>query len=238
MFNKKIYRILVRWLPLSLILLLLICFFYFHLYRFFTFDTLKQHKIQLFAWTEQHKLRTIILFMLVYILSVAASFPGATFLTVLAGFLFGIFIGTLSVVISATIGSIIIFLAVKTSFGHLLATHTSKHIKKMEAGLRENAFNYLLILRLLPIFPFWVVNIVPALLNIRLSTFVIATFLGIIPCTLIYVSLGHGLNHILNLDQTPDLKIIFEPKIIIPLILLSLFALLPVVYKTWRNRRK
>ena len=107
----------------------------------------------------------------------------------------------------------------------------------MEAGFRENALSYLLVLRLVPLFPFWLVNLVPAFLGVKLRTYVIGTFFGIIPGTLVYASIGNGLGSVLDQGRTPDLGIIFRVDILVPLIGLAVLALIPVGYK-WYQARK
>jgi uncharacterized membrane protein YdjX (TVP38/TMEM64 family) len=108
----------------------------------------------------------------------------------------------------------------------------------MEAGFRENAFNYLLVLRLIPLFPFWLVNLVPAFLGVPLRTYVVATLLGIIPGSLVYASVGNGLGVVFDQGDTPDLGIIFKPAILGPILGLAALALLPVVYRRYKARSK
>lgn len=114
---------------------------------------------------------------------------------------------------------------------------TSRWIKGMEQGFKDNAFSYLLVLRLVPLFPFWLVNIVPALLGVSKRTFVFATFMGIIPGSFVYVLVGNGLGHIFDANQTPDLSIIFDAKVLLPLLGLALLSLLPVVYKFVKRKK-
>lgn len=220
-----------RWLPLALILIGIACFFYFHLYRYLTFESLQQHHQQLLAWTQTHYLLIAALYILIYIVIVALSVPGATIMTLAGGFLFGLWWGTLYVVISATIGAVLIFLAVQTAIGDKLVGKASSAVGKMREGFRRNAFNYLLVLRFIPLFPFWIVNIVPAVLGVRLKTFFLATFLGIIPGSFVYVSLGNGLGALFAKGQTPNLKIIFQPNILLPLIGLAILSIIPLIYK-------
>src|SRR5262249_7408316 len=113
-------------------------------------------------------------------------------------------------------------------------TGGARHASKLEAGFRADAFNYLLVLRLVPIFPFWLVNLVPALVGVRLTTYVLATFLGIIPGTFVYASLGNGLGSVV---EEPDLSIIFKPSVLVPIIGLAILALIPVGYKRWRGKK-
>lgn len=220
-----------RFIPLVIIAIALIAFFSLGLQKYLSFSALKAHNHTLQQFTQSHFLIAALSFCLLYILSVTLSIPGATLLTITGGLLFGSIFGTLLVVISATIGASLLFLAVRTSFGELLTTKAGPRLKQLEAGFQKNSFNYLLTLRLIPLFPFWLLNIAPALLKMRLRPFIAATFLGIIPGSFVYVSLGDGLEHLFSLGKTPDLTIIFQPKILIPIIGLALLSLLPVIYK-------
>ncbi|MCL5272567.1 MAG: VTT domain-containing protein [Gammaproteobacteria bacterium] len=232
------FSVLRRIWPLLFLLLLLIILFYFNVNQYLTFSSLQAHHQQLISWTNDHYLSAVLLFMVSYILCVAASVPGAIILTLTGGLLFGLLWGTFFVVISATIGSIIIFLTVKYAFSDLVAQRASGWVKKMRKGFKHNAFSYLLVLRLMPVFPFWVINIVPALLGVKARTFITATFLGIIPGSLIYASVGNSLNHLFEQGQTPDLKVIFSPELFLPLSGLALLSLMPVFYKKFKGRHE
>lgn len=232
----KLPSVTLRFIPIIMLIILLFISVYFRWYEYLSFESIKQNRDLLLLWKEQHYLLSILIFMIVYILSVSVSIPGATFITIVGGFLYGLIWGTLFVVISATIGAIIVFMAVHTALAPVLKKRANKWLKKMEQGFRENAFQYLLILRLIPLFPFWLVNIVPAILNVPLRTFFTATLLGIIPGSFVYVSVGHGLNQLFAENKTPDLGIIFTPPILIPLIGLSLLALVPVIYKKYKAK--
>ena len=144
--------------------------------------------------------------------------------------------GTVYAVISATLGSIIIFYIVRFALSDWVAKKASGWVNKMRLGFQHNAFSYLLVLRLIPVFPFWVVNLVPALLGVEAKTFILATFLGIIPGSTIYASVGNSLNRLLEQGQTPNLKIIFSPELFLPLLGLALLSLLPVLYKKLKDR--
>jgi uncharacterized membrane protein YdjX (TVP38/TMEM64 family) len=108
----------------------------------------------------------------------------------------------------------------------------------MEAGFRANALSYMLFLRLVPAFPFFLVNLVPAFLGVSLKVFVIATAVGIVPATFIYASVGSSLGALLDAGSTPDLGLILEPRFLLPIVGLALLALVPVVYKRWRSRNR
>jgi len=227
--NKK--NILIRWLPLVVLILGLASYFYFDLGSLFNFQSLKDNRETLLQWRKDHLLWTLLGFMGIYLLVVSFSIPGAVFFTLAGGFLLGPIWGTLCVVISATLGACMIFIAVQTSLGSWLKGKAAPWFSKMEKGFKENAFSYLLFVRLVPVFPFWVVNIVPALLNMRLKPFAIATFIGIIPGSFVYVLAGNGLGAILDQDKTPNLGIILEPPVLIPILCLAALSLIPIVYK-------
>jgi len=227
-----------KWLPLLVIATMLVVFLSTDLKDYLSFESLKSHQSELSSWTQAHFALAILLFVLVYIVAVAVSLPGAVFLTLGGGFLFGPILGSVLVVFSATIGATILFFAVQTSLGSWLEDKASGAVDKMREGFQKNAFSYLLFLRLIPVFPFWVVNIVPALLGVSLTTYVAATFIGIIPGSIVYVLVGHGLSHVFATNDEPNLGIILQPQILYPLIALGLLALAPVIYQKCITRGK
>lgn len=227
---------IIKILPLLILLIGLALFFYFHLYQYLTFAELQKHRNILHLWTTQHHILAPLIFIATYIIAVAISIPGAVILSLIGGFLFGIILGTFYVIISATIGATIIFLAARSAFHALFLAKATPWLEKMEKGFQKNALQYLLFLRLVPLFPFWLVNIVPALLNVRLRTYMIATFFGIIPGVLVYVSVGNGLDTLFQTGQTPDLGIIFKPAILLPLLGLAILSLIPVIFKKWQGK--
>jgi uncharacterized membrane protein YdjX (TVP38/TMEM64 family) len=227
-----------RYIPVAIIVIGLALFYYFRLYDYLSFEQLQANHQKLQNWTQLHPIVSALSFIGIYIVLVAFSFPGATILTLIGGFLFGIVFGTLYIIVAATIGASLIFLAAKTAFADVLEKKAGKWLVKFEKGFQQNAFGYLLFLRLLPLFPFWLINIVPAFLNVRLRTFVLSTFLGIIPGTAVYVAVGNGLGSVFEKGQTPNFGIIFEPQILIPLVLLAVLAVLPMVYKKFKKRQR
>jgi uncharacterized membrane protein YdjX (TVP38/TMEM64 family) len=130
-----------------------------------------------------------------------------------------------------------VFLIARTALGDALRAKAGPWMRRMEAGFRENAFSYLLVLRLIPLFPFWLVNLVPAFLGVPLGAYVLATFLGIIPGSLVYASVGNGLGVVFDRGGAPDLGIIFRPAILGPIVGLAALALLPVIYRKYKGRR-
>ncbi len=225
----------IKLLPLILLLIALAIFFYFGLEKYLSFEALQQHRNFLAKFTTDNYLETVLIFMFIYIMAIAISVPGAAILTVAAGFMFGILWGTCYVVFSATVGATIVFLAARTALGDLLALKAGNFVQQLKKGFRKNEFNYLLILRLIPLFPFWLINIIPALLKVRIDTFVTATFLGIIPGSIVYASIGNGLDHLLQQNQEPNLAMIFQPSLLLPILGLALLTLLPIIYKQFRN---
>lgn len=202
-------------------------------YRYLTFAALAENRDWLCGLVQHWGFLAALVYIAIYGLLVALSVPGAAILTIAGGFLFGTWIGAMCAVIGATLGATALFLAARAGLGGL-AQRAGRFVGKLEAGFRANAFNYLLVLRLMPIFPFWLVNLVPALVGVSLPTFAIATLLGIIPGSVVYASLGNGLGSVV---EEPDPAIIFEPRILLPIIGLALLALVPVGYKRWRDKR-
>jgi uncharacterized membrane protein YdjX (TVP38/TMEM64 family) len=226
-----------RTLPLLILGAGLAAFFAFGFDDYLSFEALRQNRVWLLEQVESSAAGAALAYMGIYILVVAFSLPGGAIMTIAGGFLFGQWIGTAYVVVAATIGASVVFLAARTALGDLLRAKAGPFLKKMEAGFRENALSYLLVLRLVPIFPFFVVNLVPAFLGVGLRDFVIATFFGIIPATFVYASVGAGLGSIFDEDSELSAGDILTPEIVTALVGLALLALLPVVYKKLKAKR-
>jgi uncharacterized membrane protein YdjX (TVP38/TMEM64 family) len=226
-----------RWLPLALLLLGTAAFFLSGAYRYVTFDTLRDHRETLLAWVKDAGALAVLAFIVGYALVVAFSLPLGILMTLAAGFMFGPVLGTAYVVVAATIGSIAVFLAARSALGDFLRKRASGFFTRMEAGFRRNEFSYLLFLRLVPVFPFWLVNIVPAFLGVSLRNYALATFFGIIPGTAVFAAVGNGLGAVFDQGQKPDLSIIFKPEILLPILGLAVLSLLPVAYNRWRDRK-
>lgn len=222
--------------PLALLAVGLVLFFALGFNRYATLDTLRDNRQALSGWVGDHRLLSLLIYMGAYALMVAFSLPGALAATLTGGFLFGTVIGGLCTVLAATVGATILFIAARSALGNLLRAKADSSIARMEEGFRKNAFSYLLVLRLVPIFPFFLVNLAPAFLGVRLWTFVIATFIGIIPGTFVFASLGNGLGAVFDAGGKPDLGLIFEPQVILPILALAVLALVPVVYRRFRHQ--
>lgn len=226
-----------RFLPLLVLVLAIIVVFASGLHEYLSFDALREHRETLLRLVADNATIAPLAFISIYAGVIALSIPGGAVLTIASGFLFGIWLGGLYVVIGATAGATAVFLIARTALGNALRAKAGPWLQRMEAGFQENALNYLLVLRLIPIFPFWLVNLVPAFLGVGLGTYVIGTFFGIIPGSLVFASVGNGLGAVFDAGETPDLGIIFKPEIIGPIIGLALLALLPVVYRKLKQRK-
>ncbi|MDF1751079.1 MAG: VTT domain-containing protein, partial [Alphaproteobacteria bacterium] len=188
------------------------------------------------SFVADNAILAVVAYMVIYAVMVSASLPGATVFTVAGGFLFGSVLATLYTVVAATFGATVIFLAAKTSLGDALRNKAGGRVDKLLTGFQEDAFNYLLVLRLVPVFPFFLVNIAPAFASVSLRVYVAATFLGIIPGTFVYSQVGTGLGSIFESGQAFTLGSVLTPEIIIALIGLAVLSVIPVLYKRLKRR--
>ena len=210
---------------------------FFLLHDLLSFDALRENHDSLIAWRNGNYLLSVATFMGVYVVVVAFSLPGATVMTLTGGFLFGTFPGTLYNVCAATLGAIAIFLAAKTGLGDMLhrkmlaQAGDDSRLRRIEAGLRRNEVSYLLLMRLVPAVPFFLANLAPAFLGVGLRNFALTTFFGIMPGGLVYTAVGAGLGEVFSRGETPDLGIIFEWQILLPILGLCALAALPIVIR-------
>jgi uncharacterized membrane protein YdjX (TVP38/TMEM64 family) len=224
---------LKRWLPIGIIATALATAYALGLHDYISVQTLSDNREALQSFVAQNMLLAALTYMAVYILAVALSFPGASFLTIASGFSFGWLLGGALTAVSATIGASIIFLAARTAFGDLLQRKAGDRILKLRDGFQEDSFNYLLFLRLAPIFPFWLINLAPALFGMRLGPYVLATFVGILPGTFAYAYFGQGISSAIDMEGS-----VVSPELLIGLGALGLASLLPVVLKRIRRARR
>ena len=232
-----------RWLPLLAILAMIVLAYSLGLHEHLSLAKIIQHRTYLAELISNNLWSVLAAYMLLYIVLVAISFPGGLALSVSSGFLFGWMLAGTATVIAATIGATIIFLVARTSLGSLFQDKAGGFVGRMAAGFRNDAFQYLLTLRLVPAFPFWVVNIVPGLLNMKLVPYVLATFIGIIPGTFVFTYLGEGLDSLIVEQERAnpgcadlgtcaiDPKALITPEILIALFALALMSLLPFLLK-------
>ncbi len=225
-----------RFVPLMAVAGAIGLFFVLGLDQYLTFETIRENRAALLDWKSANYLMAALIFIVIYAVATGLSLPGAIWLTISGGFLFGSAEGTLYAVTGATIGATTIFLIARYSCHRFFSAKAGPALKKMEAGFKDNAFSYLLVLRLIPLFPFWMVNLVSGVLGVNLRTYVIATFFGIIPGGFVYASVGNGLGAIFDSGETPDLGIIFSPEILIPIIGLAVLAVVPILFKKYKQR--
>lgn len=204
------------------------------------FETLAQNREALLDFRDSHYLVAVVAFILVYLTIVGCSLPGATAMTLTGGFLFSTFPGTVFNIMGATLGAIAIFLAARWGPGERLAARMDASegmVKRIKSGIDENQWSMLFLMRFIPAVPFFVANLVPALVGVPLSRFAISTFLGIIPGALVFTSIGAGLGDVFDRGERPDLGIIFEPQILLPILGLCALAALPIFLKALRGKK-
>ncbi len=228
---------LKRWLPLLLLAGLTGTAFAFGLQDYLSFEALRENRVLLMELVEQRFLLAALGFILIYAAATAVSLPGGALLSIAGGFLFGPWLGTLWVVLGATAGASAVFLIARTALGDSLRRRAGPAIASMEAGFRENAFSYLLTLRLIPLFPFFLVNLVPAFLGMRLGSYGLATFIGIIPGAFVFTFAGAGLGSVFDANESFSPASVLTPEVIAALVGLGLLSLAPVLYKRRKAKR-
>ena len=222
--------------PLAVIVCGIGAFFAFGLHSYVTFDSLKQNREWLLLQVSENQLVATVAFIAVYAAIAGFSLPGAAVTSISGGFLFGLWFGTAWNVTGATIGATLLFLAARTVFADVLKKKAGPWLGKVEAEFNKNAFSYLLFLRLVPVFPFFAVNLVPAFLGVRLRTFVVTTFVGIIPGGFVYTSFGAGLGAIFDRGEEFSVSEAITPEIIAGMLGLAALSLLPAVVKLFRAK--
>lgn len=227
-----------RLLPAAALIAGLAAFFAFGLDEYVSLEALKTHRETLGRWVAGYGFWAAAIYTAVYALAVSFSIPGAVFITIAGGFMFGPYAATACVVVGATVGATAVFLAARYALADFLRGKAGAAIGRMEAGFRENAVSYMLVLRLVPLFPFWLVNLVPAFLGVRLGTYAVCTFLGIIPGSFVYALVGDGAGAVLEEGGDLNLGIVFEPRFLAPVVGLAVLACIPVVYKRIGGRRR
>jgi uncharacterized membrane protein YdjX (TVP38/TMEM64 family) len=226
-------------------------------HRQLSFETLVHHYEALGELIARHEASAVAAYVALYIVAVALSMPVGLYLTVIGGILFGTLIGGTAALVGATAGSVLIFLIARSAasaVGERLVRRAGPLVEKLAAGFRADAFSYLMFLRLVPIFPFWLVNLVPALCGVRLATFTAATVLGILPATFAFAFVGAGLDSVVAAQQaayrsclaaghadcrlTFHMKTAITPELLAALAALGVLALIPILVKRWRARSR
>ncbi len=212
----------------------------FTLRDYISFETLRDNREALLAFRDSNYVMTAGLFILTYFVMVAFSLPGAVIATLTGGFLFGTVFGTMFNVTGASLGAIAIFLAAKTGLGESLRAKldaSEGRVAQLREGLDNNQWSMLFFIRLVPVVPFFVANLLPAFLAVPLHRYVISTVIGIVPGALVYTSVGAGLGTVFASGDTPDLGIIFAPHILLPILGLAALSLLPIALKAIMGKK-
>lgn len=199
--------------------------------RYLTLDALQQNRDALLGYSQAHYWKALLMAIALYTAATAFSVPGAVLLSLTVGFLFGRWVGTGVIVISATTGAALVFLAARYLFADALGAKLGGKLREISEGFARDGFNYLLFLRMVPLFPFWLVNLAPAFTNIRLSTYVLATGLGVIPGSFVFANLGQSLGRIQSTAQ------LVSAETVGALVLLGILALIPVMMKRFRDHK-
>jgi uncharacterized membrane protein YdjX (TVP38/TMEM64 family) len=240
-----------RFAPLAAILVLIGFVYAMGWHREVSLETVVRHRSAIESFMHQHYVAALGLFIAIYFLIVAMSLPGALVLSITGGMLFGVFAGAFASVIGATLGATAVFLIARTACGEHLVRRAGPLAQRLAHGFRANAFSYLLFLRLVPLFPFFVVNLVPAISGVRLAPYVAATFIGIIPAALVFAFVGAGLDSVIAAQEAAyrsclaagnsgchldfDVKTTVTPQLLIALSALALLALVPLIVKRLRG---
>lgn len=243
-----------RWAPLVILLGGFAAIYASGLHKYLSLTAIADNRDALMNFVAGNTVLAVGIYALIYIAAVAFSLPGAALLTILGGFLFGWLLGGLFTVVAATAGAIAIFLVAKTALGDALTKRAGPWMEKLSGGFKEDAFNYMLFLRLVPVFPFWLVNIAPAVAGVGLGTYALTTLIGIIPGTFAFSTLGSGLDSIIteqqavyqsciaekgaaNCEFALDAGALVTPQLLAAFAALGVVALIPVVVKKLRARK-
>lgn len=229
---------LKRLIPLLIIILLMVLVYFTDAFKFLDYETIRYHHNELTELVNNHPISAPVIFIGSYAVITLLSVPIAIFASLIGGFLFRQPWCTIYVVIGATTGATLLFLAAKTAFGNYLKRKAGPRLKKLEKGFNKNAASYLLFLRFVPLIPFWLVNLAPAFFNVRLSTYIWTTIIGITPGAFVTTLAGRGLNTIFETSEEFSASSVLNPQLTIALIGLGILALLPIVVKKFREKKK
>ena len=214
---------------------LLVGFFTFDLDSLISYQGLAENEAALKRAVAENRLITILAYMAVYITAVAFSLPGALWLSLAGGLMFGTLAGGVIIVISATLGASGLFVAARYIIGDTLRAGAGPALQKFEAAFNRDAWSYMLVLRLLPIFPFFIVNLGAALVGVRFPIFLLTTFFGIMPGTFVFASIGNGISVLLQSGERPDLSVMQSPEILGPLVALAVLSLAPIIWRRMKG---
>ena len=226
-----------RFWPILLIVALLVAFYALGLTSLLSWPALAARQAELLGLVAARPVASAAGFIALYAVAVAASFPGAAIITVAGGLLFGVVLGAALAVTGATLGASLLFLAARGALRPLLAARAGGLMERLRPGLERDGFLYVVSLRLIPVVPFWLINLAASLSGMRFRDFAAGTALGIIPGTTIFASIGAGVGAILAAGETPDLSLIFSPMVFGPLLALAAISLVPILWRRWKQNR-
>jgi uncharacterized membrane protein YdjX (TVP38/TMEM64 family) len=243
-----------NWTPLVILGALIALAYAFGLQNYFSLENIAGHRSVVQDYVSAHLVLSLLIYTAIYIVVVATSLPAASFLSIAGGFVFGWFLSGTITIFAATIGAVIVFQVVKTSLGTVIAARAGPFVKKLSDGFSEDAFNYLLFLRLVPAFPFFAVNAVAGLIRVNLRTFILATLIGIIPGSYAFAWLGGGFGSVIdaqiaahnacvakdgfnNCAYKLSASSLITPQLLIAFCILGLVALIPVALKKWKSAK-
>jgi uncharacterized membrane protein YdjX (TVP38/TMEM64 family) len=227
---------LLRFLPLLVIVAGLGAAIALGLHKQLSFETLRAQRETLTAFVAAQPVAAVAIFLGVYIAFTALMIPGALWITIAGGFLFGLAGGSAATAVGATLGATLLFLVARTSLGEPLRRRAGPFLKKLEAGFQENPFSYMLTLRFLPVVPFPVANIAPAVLGAKLPAYVITTALGILPGVVAYTWIGSGLGAAFDSGEEPNIAG-FAKQLLPAFFALAAVSLAPVLIKRLRGKQ-
>ena len=222
-------------LPLAALLALVAAVHFSGLREHASFAALGERQAALRGFVAAQPVAAPLLYVAAYAAAVALSLPVGALLSVAGGVLFGLAPGAAYAIAGAWAGAVAVFLLARTLAGDLLARRAGRLLERVRPALQRDGFSTLLALRLLPIVPFWIMNLAPALAGMRLAPYALATLLGIAPATTVFVALGAGLGDTLATGARPDLAALFGPRVLLPLLGLAAVALAPVAWRRWRR---
>ncbi|WP_428642726.1 TVP38/TMEM64 family protein [Roseibium sp.] len=237
-----------KWLPLAVLAILMVVVFSNGLHHQLTLSNLIKRRQELAGLVDEHAVAALLVYMSAYAVTVALSIPGAVLLTIAGGFLFGWVLAGFMTVVAATLGACAVFLVARSSFGEVLTRRAGPFLSRLAEGFRREAFNYLLFLRLTPIFPFWLVNIAPAVFQMPLASYALATFVGILPGTFAFAFIGSGLGSVIKAQEAAnpgcaaagtcqiEVSALITPQLLAAFFALGIASLIPVILKKVRSR--
>ena len=244
---------LKRWLPLIGLVGAVIAAFASGVHKHLSLTAFAENRDFLTHFVSENLLLAVLAYLGIYALATTLSLPGGALLTLVGGFLFGWLIAGSLTVFAATAGAVFVFMIARSSLGAFLTQKAGPFVQKLADGFNDDAFNYMMFLRLVPIFPFWLVNIAPALFNVKMRTYIITTFIGIIPGTFAIALLGSGLGSVIdkqkaifdtcvaqkgaeNCTFNVEVSSLITPQLLAAFAALGVVSLIPVAIKRWKAR--